>query len=150
MTTNNELIVFDITTGSLIQQERNISLKKYEALKNKSDLYTITYSDNHPSIYNLTTNQNQDLDFILSDLVFRYFPDSIEIVWIGVFVFKNGSLAVSRVESLNNYSLDEKTIDTISSNIKKVRLTNIDFPSEYYKWGEMIKIEKEKTKSNKG
>ena len=140
LTTNNELMVFDITTGDLLRHERNISSSKYNSQKKKSDLYSVSYSDEYPEIYNLKTNQNQDLRSILSDLVFKYLPDTKEFIWIGVYVFKNGSLAVRRVEGLNDFS----NIKTISSEIKRVRLTDIDFPNGYYKWGKMIKLEKKK------
>ncbi|SFT85729.1 hypothetical protein SAMN04489724_2360 [Algoriphagus locisalis] len=144
LTTNNELLVFDITRGELFQHEKNTSSGEFETLKKKSDSYSISYSDYSPSIDTYRTNQNQDLDLILSNLVFKYFPDSTELVWIGVYVFRNGSLTVTKVESINGLSLDDKTIEAISSEIKKVRLTDIDFPEEYYKWGKMIKLEKEK------
>lgn len=146
LTTNNELLVFDITTGALIRHERNIGNKKFETLKKKSDLYTISYSDYFPNIDTYRTNKNHDLDLILSDIVLKYFPDSTECVWVGVYVFRSGSVKVVRAESINDYSLDKETIEVISSNIKNVRLTDIDFPSEYYKWEEMIKLEKGKTK----
>lgn len=141
-TTNNELLVFDITKGKLIKHDKNISKEKFETLKNNANSYTISYSDYFPSIDSYKTNQNIDLDQILSDLVFKYYHDTTDLVWVGAYVFRNGSLQVIRAQCIDDVILNRKSIETISSDITNVKLTDIDFPNEYNQWWVMIKLEK--------